>query len=180
MTQGASATTLACERLQRSRERVHRVLRANALASAAGASSLPWLEGLKRIPGFDVVLAALRAWWSEQPFHKAVMRTEARANAALQPLAQRAPLGMLAGAAVMGGLVVWLRPWRWLPASAVLGAVAPNLLGKMFTQIVTELPVQSWLAGLATFMQKPAAPPEAREPLRETSRETPLGEANAR
>ncbi len=150
MTPAASSASLACERLARSREQLRAALRANAAAAqAADASSLNWLNGLKILPGFDAVLAAVRAWWAQQPLRQAGANLADAANAALSPLAQRSPFGLLAGAAVVGGLFVVLRPWRWLPASAVLGAMLPKLLGKM----VAQVPLQSWLAGLAADFQ---------------------------
>jgi hypothetical protein len=160
MSPETSRASLACERLARSRERLRHAMQASAPAPAATPAILPWLEGLKVLPGFDVVLAALRAWWSQQPLRQAGMNAADLANAALLPLAQRAPLALLAGAAAIGGLVVWLRPWRWLPAAALLGAVVPNLLGKM----VTQLPLQSWLAGLASMQSPRPDKPRQNDP----------------
>ncbi len=159
MTAAISSASLACERLARSRERLRQALQASTPAPTTDPAGLDWLEGLKLLPGFDVVLAAVRAWWAQQPLRQASQNLAELAKIALLPLAQRAPLRLAAGAALAGGLLVWLRPWRWLPASALLGAVTPKLLGKMLTQ----LPLQSWLAGLAVYLQNQAPPQEPRQ-----------------
>lgn len=153
MTQAANRASLACERLARSRERLRQALQDSRPAPPADSASLSWLDGLKLLPGFDVVLIAVRAWWGQQPLRQAGENLAAAAQAALSPVAQRAPLWLLAGAAAAGGLLVWLRPWRWLPAAAVLGAVAPKLFGK----IITQLPLQAWLASLAAGGRAPAS-----------------------
>jgi len=157
MTQEVTGTSLACERLARSRERMRQVLQAGAPNPPADRSSLDWLEGLKRLPGFDIVLAALRTWWSQQPLRQASLNLAEVAKTALLPLAQRAPLSLAAGAAALGGLLVWLRPWRLLPASALIAALMPNVLGKM----VTHLPLQTWLAGLAACSRSTASGADA-------------------
>ena len=148
MSTESPRATLACERLTRSRENLRQALVAGKAAAAAPrASSLPWLDGLMVVPGLDAVIAALRAWWSAQPLRNASLGLSEAAKTALLPLAQRAPLTLLAGAAMVGGLIVWLRPWRWLTAPALLAGLMPQVLGKL----VANVPMQSWLAGLASL-----------------------------
>ena len=147
----SDGTRIACERLARSRERLRLALQAAKPAPSAGSSNPDWLGHLKLFPGFDVVLAAARAWWSQQPLHQAGVNLAEAANAALRPLAQRAPFSLVAGAAALGGLLVWLRPWRWLPASALLATLVPTLLGKA----AAHQPLQAWLMGLAAGSHGP-------------------------
>ena len=162
MTQAAASASLACERLARSRERLRQALLANTPAPTADTASLDWLDGLKGLPGFDVVLAAVRVWWSQQPLRQTELHLADVAKEALLPLAQRAPLRLALVAAMAGGLLVWLRPWRWLPAAALLGAVTPRVLGTM----LTHLPLEAWLAGLSAYLQRPARaqPPRQDKP----------------
>lgn len=152
MTTESTSATLACERLTRSRENLRQALQASKSAATPGASSLRWLDGLKVLPGFDAVLTALRAWWSQQPLRNASLGLSESAKTALLPLAQRAPLTLVLCAVALGGLFVWLRPWRWLTAPAVLAGLMPQVLGK----VVANVPMQSWLAGLASLSTAPS------------------------
>lgn len=155
MTTESPSATLACERLTRSRESLRQALQASKTVAAPGATSLRWLDGLKVLPGFDAVLTALRAWWSQQPLRNASLGLSESAKTALLPLAQRAPLTLVVGALALGALFVWLRPWRWLTAPAVLAGLMPQVLGK----VVANVPMQSWLAGLASLATAPSPPP---------------------
>lgn len=157
MTTESPSATLACERLTRSRENLRQALRASKAAAAPGTTSLRWLDGLKVLPGFDVVLTALRAWWAQQPLRNASLGLSESAKTALLPLARRAPLTLVLCAVAAGGLFVWLRPWRWLTAPTVLAGLMPQVLGKM----VANVPMQSWLAGLASLSTAPGAPQSA-------------------
>ena len=96
----------ACERLTLSRDR----LRSGLLVSAAAP-----------------VIA-------KTPLHLAGLLARDAVNAAVQPLAQRNPLGMVLGAALTGGLLVWSRPWRWLLTPALLATLLPQLLARAFKQ----------------------------------------------
>ncbi len=159
MTPKQASASLACERLARSRERLRQALLATAPGSpGAGPAGPDWLDGLKVLPGFDLVLVALRAWWSQQPLHQAGLKIAEAAKAALLPVAQRAPVSLALGAAAAGGLLVWLRPWRWLPVAALIGAMTPKLLGK----IATGLPLQAWLAAWADYAGRTTPEPAPR------------------
>lgn len=147
MTTAAVRANLACERLTRSRETVRQVLRVNIAAAAASKPPLAWLEGLNNLPGFGAVLTALRVWWSDQPVRKASLGLAEAAKTALLPIAQRAPLSLALGALALGALFVWVRPWRWLTAPAVLAGLMPQILSK----VLANVPAQSWLAGLAAL-----------------------------
>jgi hypothetical protein len=156
MTAESPSATLACERLTRSRESLRMALHASKASAAPGSTSLRWLDGLKVLPGFDAVLAALRAWWAQQPLRNASLGLSESAKTALLPLAQRAPFTLVLCAMALGGAFVWLRPWRWLTAPAVLAGLMPQVLGKF----VANVPMQSWLAGLASLATAPS-PPQA-------------------
>jgi len=45
------------------------------------------------------------------------------------PLAQRKPLGVVAAALVFGGVVGWVRPWRWFSGKTLFVTVLPLVLG---------------------------------------------------
>lgn len=121
------------QRLARSREQLRLALQA-APARVAGiegpgaASTAPtWLDALKSNPGTRIVFDGVSHWWARHPLRLAAIVATSAASAAIQPIAQRHPLGLVAGAAVLGGLIVWCRPWRW-SRPALLAGLLPQLL----------------------------------------------------
>ena len=131
------------ERLALSRERMRQSLQgrpAHRTGEAAGAhaagGSLPWLASLKALPFASVIVDALSGWWAQHPLRIAVVVGTGAAKALAQPIAERNPLGLVLGTAVLGAVVVWSRPWRWLLKPALFAGLLPQLL----TQAVAQLP----------------------------------------
>lgn len=133
-------TQTASARLLRSREHLRSSLQAAAAPAMAGVSGAAgaadcagaptgptWLDALKNNPGARILIDVVRHWWAEHPLRLAAVVAAAAATAALKPLAQRHPLGLVAGAAVVGGLIVWCRPWRWAKP-ALLAGLLPQLM----------------------------------------------------
>jgi hypothetical protein len=94
-----------------------------------GAAS-DWLNVLKKVPGLDLALELGKTWWARHPYRQAAQTVADVAKAAVLPTAQRHPLALVAGAFVVGGVLAWSRPWRWLPTSALIAA----LLAKVMAQ----------------------------------------------
>ncbi|MEX8493349.1 hypothetical protein [Sphaerotilus sp.] len=126
------STSDAADRLDASRRHLQRALRVTAPAPAgAGARSA----------SADFAAEALRVWWSRHPLRVGSEAAIEVANAVLRPVAQRHPLGLVAGAVLAGGLLVWSRPWRW--------ADRPGLVTGLCRQLVHEVVAQGWPQGLA-------------------------------
>ncbi len=161
MTTGAGFRVTAAERLEQSRKRLHQAMRGTsdapgtaANASAAGAATL-WLDILKLNPTARVVIAAVSAWWAQHPLRVAGTAASATAKAAVQPMADRHPLGLMLGALVLGGLLAWSRPWRWALKPALFAGLLPQLV----SQALAQAPIQSWLAAFAAPTPEPPGPP---------------------
>ena len=58
------------------------------------------------------------------------------ATVVLQPVAQRHPYGLVAGAAAVGAALVLVRPWRWFSPSALLAA---GVLPRLISEVVASL-----------------------------------------
>jgi hypothetical protein len=125
----AAAAQSACERLAQSRQRLRHALSTEPATLAGtknenfGKPAADWLNGLKSIPGYSLAVEVAKAWWIKHPYRFAAVMVGDVAKAAVQPMAQRHPLGLVAGAFVVGGLLAWSRPWRWLPASVLVAAL---------------------------------------------------------
>ena len=89
-------------------------------------------------PGLATGLAtgAIHQWWSQHPLRLVSEITLAAAKTWVQPVAQRHPVALVAGAAAVGALLVWGRPWRWILAPAVLAGVLPKLISQVLTPSV--------------------------------------------
>ena len=123
----------ACEGLALSRDRLRNALRVSAAAPVN----------------------------TKTPLHIASLFARDAVKAAVQPMADRNPLGLVLGAALAGGVLVWSRPWRWLLTPALLATVLPQLAARAFNH---GAPVP-WLKLLASLTKPPKRPdsvPRAR------------------
>lgn len=100
-----------------------------------------------------MVADALHDWWSQHPWRVAGTVAADAVKAGLQPVAQRHPIALVLGAVVVGGLIVWARPWRGILRPALLAGLLPQLMSKA----MEHLPVESWLAVLSSLAKQPAA-----------------------
>ncbi len=147
----------AIERLVLSRERLRVALQSAAAVRAgpggAGESHGAWLDGLKAIPGLGSLVEAACQWWDRHPLHSVGTALVVVAKSALQPIAQRHPLGLVLSAALLGAVLVWSRPWHAIIRPALWAGLLPSILAGA----AAKSSLQSWLAALAT-----AGPPAGR------------------
>jgi hypothetical protein len=119
---------------------------------------------LKSVPVLALLFELTQVWWRKQPLGLAAMLLADQCKASLLPLARRHPLALVCGAALLGGLLVRLRPWRLLKP-ALFAGLAQELLVKARSGASLE----AWLAALASLAQTfssssapaPAAPSAA-------------------
>jgi hypothetical protein len=89
------------------------------------------------MPGINLLLGIFQDWWARQPLRVTLTLAAQATAAVLQPIAQRHPVGLVAGAALAGGLVVLIRPWRWISTPALLTGMLPQLIA----EVIKHLPV---------------------------------------
>jgi len=151
------ASLTASERLALSRERLRRAMseisapEAEAESRGARGRPLAWLDSLKSIPGAPIVIDAVRGWWRHNPLRVAGMAGADAAQAVIEPMARRNPLTLILGAFLLGGLLAWSRPWRWI----VKPALFSGLLPRFFYKATTRVPVESWISVLTSLAQQP-------------------------
>ena len=133
------------ERLALSRERMRLALQGRPSPRSgetpgvrAAGFSTAWLDALRSLPIAGVVIDAVSGWWAQHPLRMAVVIGSSAAKAVAEPIAQRNPLGLVLGAALLGGVVVWSRPWRWLLKPALFAGLMPQLV----KQALIRLPAQ--------------------------------------
>ena len=124
----------ACERLAQSRERLRQALQKDAIPSTQANQqhreplAFDWLAPLEAVPEAKLLLTIFRAWWVKQPLPLALTLAAQTAHVVLQPIAKRHPFRLVASAAVRGGALVMLRPWRWMFTPALMAGLLPQLV----------------------------------------------------
>jgi hypothetical protein len=152
-------------RLNHSRLRLSLVLHQSHAAHgqpdpARSACSPPaWADNLTTDPALRALLQTVAAWWAQHPLQNAASMAAIAARELLRPMAQRNPIGMVLGAAAVGGALVLFKPWRWISVPNLAAGLLPQLLAKL----VTQLRPVSWAEVLAGWMKAdtPPAPPSA-------------------
>ncbi|HSV69391.1 MAG TPA: hypothetical protein VLI72_04715 [Methylibium sp.] len=118
-----------CERLALSRDRIRQALADAAPGErAAGADAASWRDELRSVPGAELLLEVLDQWWSQHPLRAAGLAALALLRSAIEPLVRRHPLQSLLGALLIGGLLVWLRPWRWVLGTTLLAGLLQRMV----------------------------------------------------
>jgi hypothetical protein len=144
------------EKLRASRERLRATMlgysaprRATQGGNASSFSSLQ--DAIKSIPGASIVVDAIMSWWAQHPLRSAVLVASSAGKVVVKPLAERNPIALMFGMAVLGALVVWKRPWRWLLTPALFVGLLPQLMSK-FAQ---QMPIESWFAAFEPPQGRP-------------------------
>lgn len=128
----------ASERLTQSRERMSYWLsddehdaHSNGHAHASERAG----EATTSVGG--IVREVIGEWWAEHPLHASATLALRASRTAIVPLVRRHPATVLGGAAVLGAVVVWARPWRWLLRPALVAGVASQLAARAIARMAT-------------------------------------------
>lgn len=124
----------ACERLAQSRERLrHAMVQGSARSDdpdKPGSDNLlnDIFDSLAKSPsGAGLVGDVLSAWWGKQPLRMDVNMAMEVTKLLVQPVARRHPYTLVLGAAAVGGLLVLVRPWRWISKPALVAGLLSRL-----------------------------------------------------
>lgn len=122
----SDAVVSASHRLALSRSRLHQAV---DIASSGKTSDDPFATarsatGLAR----GLASGALHDWWAHHPLRVVTDVTADAAKTLVQPVAQRHPVALVAGAAAVGAILVWSQPWRWLLTPALLAGLLPKVI----------------------------------------------------
>lgn len=126
----------ASEQLTLSRELVRQAMRNPGTFPGAtdqshhAETSADWLLKLRATPAAIVLVSVFEAWWARQPLRVGLTLAAETGSLMLRPTAQKHPFKLVLGAAAAGGLLAAVRPWRWIPTSALLAGLMPQLLSE--------------------------------------------------
>lgn len=126
----------ASERLTQSRERMsywltddERDAHANGHVAEGGGGEPTSVGGIVR--------EVIGEWWAEHPLHASATLAFKASRTAIVPLVRRHPAAVLSGAAVVGAMIVWARPWRWLLRPALVAGIASQLAARAIARMAT-------------------------------------------
>ena len=124
-------------------------------APTAGSepSAASWLQRLKQLPIFSLVVESFDAWWAGHPLHAAGQVAAQASSAVIRPVARRHPFTLVLVAGAIGALLAWSRPWRWAFRPALLAGLAPQLASR----VIANLPIESWMTVLGAALASPGA-----------------------
>ena len=126
----------ASERLALSRERMRQAMRhpdadTQHTDSDHRVNAGPdWLLKLRTTPAAILLVSVFEGWWARQPLRVALNLAAETGTAMLHPVAQKHPFKLVLAAAATGGLLAAVRPWRWIPTSALLAGLLPQLMSE--------------------------------------------------
>lgn len=129
-----SSPPSACERLAQSRERLRQALQqvSTGATEASGAGADTFLGGLlgslQAMSGDNMLADVLATWWRKQPLRVGYLVACETTNILVQPYARRHPYRLVLGAAVAGGLLALVRPWRWFSVPALMASLLPHIM----------------------------------------------------
>ena len=129
----------AQDRLARSRANMSRWLadddaaRADSQGSGWGLSG--WLQKLRGEPLAALAIDALTDRWSRHPLRTTVRMAEVAARETIAPLVRRHPAATLGASALVGALLVRVKPWRWLARPALLTGVAAQVAALLLARL---------------------------------------------
>ena len=125
----------AAERVSLSREHLRQAMQPAASRQRAANDPLtgeplavPWLDRARALPGAAVTIDAVGAWWEHHPMRLPLTLAAKTATSLARPIAEKHPLRLVLGAAAVGGLLAWGRPWRWALKSALFAGLVPQLI----------------------------------------------------
>jgi hypothetical protein len=163
-----TSNTTPSERLALSRERLRVAMSrpaahpVNQFAGANRATGVSIFDLLRlALPGARVVIDALAQWWAGHTPHSAQQLASQVADDVLRPLAKRHPIALVAGAAALGALLIWSRPWRWVQRPQVVSTLGPVVLSSILASGVLQAWLHDLLAKAAPAAEPSAPPPPA-------------------
>lgn len=121
--------------LAQSRERIRSYLLGSSAASPASVATRS-----RHHIGVSLFDAG-RAWLRSQPWVGVANLGAQVSRQALVPVADRHPVALVGAAALVGGLIAWLRPWRGLLRPALLAGVGSQIASRL----IARMPVESML-----------------------------------
>lgn len=157
----------AAERLAASRERLRDWMlqadgrlerRRRAAAAEAEGRSVPLLDRVREMPVIGVIIDVLTGWWASHPLQPVASLAHGVVRNTVAPMARRHPFAVVAGAFVVGVVLVRFRPWRWIVKPALFAGLAAQLVSR----VVASVPLESMLEAMTSSRQRrEPAPPEA-------------------
>jgi hypothetical protein len=149
----------AAERLAESRERMREWMlqadgrqqrRRRVAEAAAEGRSAPLLDRLRAMPVVGVIIDVLTGWWSSHPLQPVAALAHGVVRDTVAPMARKHPFAIVAGAFVVGVVLVRFRPWRSLLKPALFAGLATQIVSR----VIASIPMESVLEAMSAFTHR--------------------------
>ena len=84
-------------------------------------------DSLMDLPAATIAVRWIKRWWRHHPWRATADFASVAGRELTRPLASKHPWLFLSGAAVMGALLVQLKPWRWVSRKTLLAGLLPSV-----------------------------------------------------
>lgn len=163
--------TAAAERLAKTREQIRESIAASAVPqrhavafTEPGVSSSALhtvFDKAMALPAVNVIVDAAQSWWRYHPWRAVGAVAADAGRVAVAPVANRHPIVLVLGAALVGALLLRWGPWRWVAKRTLVAGFVPQLA----TRVAASVPMESWLSALAMLRRKPDARRDSPPPV---------------
>lgn len=174
----AQGLTTPLQRLQQSRERMRRYLLPaertpkTGDGAEAGLTDRIWdkFGDLRNHPLIGAVIDAAENWWSHHPLRTVADIGSTAVRELAGPLVRRHPVACVAGALVVGALLVRVRPWRWVLKPALFAGLTTQVVSRLLSDAPMEFVLNALMklrpqAGAQAPVPPPVDPAAPEEPV---------------
>jgi len=84
-------------------------------------------DSLADVPAATIAMRWVKRWWRHHPWRATVDVFSAAGHELAKPIASKHPWILLFGSVLAGGLLVKLRPWKWVSGSALISGLIPQV-----------------------------------------------------
>jgi len=97
-------------------------------------------DSLSDIPAATIAVRWAKRWWAHHPWRATADFASVAARELVRPVALKHPWMLVGGAVLAGGVLVRLRPWRWISGGALLAGFLPRFdLGSILHTVTSVL-----------------------------------------
>jgi len=84
-------------------------------------------DSLADVPAATIAMRWVKRWWRHHPWRATVDVFSAAGHELAKPIANKHPWMLLLGSVLAGGLLIKLRPWKWVSGGSLISGLIPQI-----------------------------------------------------